>query len=301
MLREWTRLVGHRGQVHGLAFTEGGLKLVSGGRDDAIHVWNPESGELLQRLESGSTGLGALACAKDGSLVAAHWRQLQQVWIYDLSSGAQVAQLPLAKVSSLDFSPAGDRLLVASPEGLSVWDLMSYQELSKVEGSAKGSRQARFDRAGAKILSAGAIPFCYDAETLEALGPLFTHSLHAFDMGHCLDLTENEDKVVVGWGHSERQDVGSVRVASWPEMVSIQVMRGHKPAVGSVALSPEGRHVVSVGLRDNLIKVWEIASGRMVEEHVLPGVTVARFSPTGVFLATGSAMTSELMLWEWAS
>ncbi len=300
MLREWTRLVGHRGQVHSLAFTEDGLSLVSGGRDDIIHVWNPESGELLQTLKSGASGLGPLAFARDGSLVAAHWRQLQQVWIYEVASGAQVAQLPVPRASSLDLSPGGDRLLVSSTEGLGLWDLASYQQIAQLGGSAEGTRQARFDRAGQKILTAGSIPFCYDAETLAALGPVFTHSLHAFDVGHCLDLSEDEDLVVVGWGHSEGRDAGSVRVSRWPELESVQVMRGHNPAVGSVAFAPGGRHVISVGLRDSLIKVWEIASGRMVEEHSLPGVTVARFSPAGVFLATGSAMLSELVLWEWS-
>jgi WD40 repeat protein len=301
VLREWPRLIGHRGQVHALAFSDDGLTLISGGRDDVIHVWNPESGELLKTLDSGSSGLGSVAYAGDGSIVAAHWRQAKEVWIYECASGALVAQLPVELATSLDLSPTGQRLLVSSPSGLFIWDLETYQVIAQAGGTAERTWEARFDRTGQKVLAAGLVPLCYDAHTLVAEGPLYTHALHAYDHGQCLDLTDDEGQLVVGWGHSEGRDEGSVRVCTWPEREPIQVMRGHKPAVGSVAFAPDGRHVISVGLRDSLVKVWHVASGRMVEEHLLPGVTVARFSPAGVFLVTGAAHPAELVLWEWSS
>ncbi|GEM_PF-3624059 len=299
MLCEWTRLVGHRGQVHALAFSDDGLSLVSGGRDDVIHVWNPESGELLMTLDSGSSGLGALAYARDGSVVAAHWRKLQEVWIYEGPSGALIAQIPVEHAASMDLSPTGKRLLIGSGEGLTIWDLEDFRIVAQAQGSAERTWEACYDRAGQRVIAAGPIPRTYDAQSLVAGGPLYTHALHAFDVAHCLDLSDDEQQLVLGWGHSEGRDEGSLRVCTWPDREPIQVMRGHKPAVGSVCFSPDGRHLVSVGLRDSQVKVWQVASGRVVEEHALPGVTLARFSPTGVFLATAAAPPSSLVLWEW--
>ncbi len=300
MLREWTRLIGHRGQVHALAFADDGLTMVSAGRDDVIHLWNPESGELLMTLDSGSAGLGAIAYARNGSIVAAHWRQLEEVWIVEAATGALVAQIPVSRATSLDLSPTGQRLLVSSPRGLAIWDLAELRVVAQAAGSAERTWQARYDRAGQRVLAAGPIPRAYDAQTLAPGEPLYTHALHAFDVARCLDLDEDERHLVLGWGHSEGRDEGSVRVCTWPEREQVQVMRGHKPAVGSVSLASDGRHAVSVGLRDSRIKVWHVSSGRSVEEHHLPGVTVARFSPTGVFLATGAAPPADLVLWEWA-
>lgn len=300
MLREWTRLVAHRGQVHALAFADDGLSMISAGRDDVIHQWNPESGELLATMDSGSSGLGSVAYSRDGTLVAAHWRQLEEIWIYEGGSGALVAQLPAARATSLDLSPDNRRLLLSSDAGLTIWDLESFELHASCGGTAERTWQARYDADGGRVLAAGPIPRSYDADTLAPLDALYTHALHAFDVGRCLDLSEDGGLLAVGWGHSEGRDEGSVRVMTWPAQEGVQVMRGHKPAVGSVCFAPGGRHVISVGVRDSLLRVWHVNSGRVVEEHALAGVTVARFSPTGVFLATGAAPPQDLVLWEWS-
>jgi WD40 repeat protein len=293
-------LVGHRGQVHALAFAEDGLTLVTGGRDDAIHIWNPESGELVTSLDSASAGLSALAYARDGSIVAAHWRRLGQVWIYEGPTGALIAQIPVKDAASLAISPDNTRLLVASPSGLEIWDLAELQVVAQCGGTANRTWEARYNQSGDLILATGPIPRTYDPETLVARDPLYARALHAFDVAYCLDLSEEHDRVVLGWGHSEGRDAGSLRVLSWPDREVIQVMRGHHPAVGSVCFAPGGRHVVSLGSRDSLIRVWQVQSGRVLQELHEPGAAVVRFSPTGVFMVSAATPPRSLVVWEWS-
>jgi WD40 repeat protein len=78
----------------------------------------------------------------------------------------------------------------------------------------------------------------------------------------------------------------------------VRTLTGHTGNVRSVAFSPDGRLLAS-GSNDNMIKLWEVASGR--ELHTLRGhndyVTSVAFSPDGRFLAS-SSWDKTVKLWE---
>jgi WD40 repeat protein/uncharacterized caspase-like protein len=74
-----------------------------------------------------------------------------------------------------------------------------------------------------------------------------------------------------------------------PEVV-LQV--GHRRAIRSVAFSPDGRWLVS-GAKDNTIKIWDVATGRLLRTlygHGSP-VNALAMSPDGKLLASGSGNT----------
>ncbi len=74
-----------------------------------------------------------------------------------------------------------------------------------------------------------------------------------------------------------------------PEVV-LQV--GHRRAIRSVAFSPDGRWLVS-GAKDNTIKIWDVATGRLLRTlygHGSP-VNALAVSPDGKLLASGSGNT----------
>ena len=64
-------LNGHREAVLELAYTPDGSRLVSGGADNQLVVWNPTSGEVIVRKKKAHNGdIKALAVSPDGALVA---------------------------------------------------------------------------------------------------------------------------------------------------------------------------------------------------------------------------------------
>lgn len=78
-----------------------------------------------------------------------------------------------------------------------------------------------------------------------------------------------------------------------PELV---MQTGHSGSIKSVAFSVDSRWLASAG-GDNIVKIWEVATGREVRTLFTGDVWDVAFSPDGRFLASGS-MDNTVKLWE---
>jgi WD40 repeat protein len=75
--------------------------------------------------------------------------------------------------------------------------------------------------------------------------------------------------------------------------------RGHMLPVVDAAFTPDGRHVLSVGM-DRTFRFWETASGKQVQEMPLPDIgTNVAVSPDGTYALTsaGAGDQGEVHLW----
>ncbi|MFC1634707.1 DUF4062 domain-containing protein, partial [Planctomycetota bacterium] len=81
----------------------------------------------------------------------------------------------------------------------------------------------------------------------------------------------------------------------------LRTLTGHGHPVRAVAVTPDGRYVVS-GSNDKTLRVWELASGLVV--HTLAGhassVFAVAVTPDGQYVVSGSA-DGTLMVWELAN
>ena len=75
---------------------------------------------------------------------------------------------------------------------------------------------------------------------------------------------------------------------------SIDVLKGHKDVVISVAFSPDGNTIAS-GSRDKTIRLWDRASTKEIAAHKSSGICVA-FSPDGNTIASASLGGTILLL-----
>ncbi len=91
--------------------------------------------------------------------------------------------------------------------------------------------------------------------------------------------------------------VGLLRAGAGPDEAAITLKR-HDELVRSLALSPDGKWLVTAG-RDGKLYVWEFATGRVraaMDQGVM-GFQVVAFSPDGRTLATGG-IDRNVTLWD---
>jgi WD40 repeat protein/predicted Ser/Thr protein kinase len=285
-------LRGHEELVSSVAFSPDGKRIVSGGYDNTLKVWDAESGGEVMTLRGHDNSGLSVAFSPDGKrIVSGSDDKTLKVW--DAESGGEVMTLRGHQegVQSVAFSPDGKRIVSGSNDNtLKVWDAESGSEVMTLRGHQPWVSSVAFSPDGKRIVSGGYDNMLkvWDVESGSEVMTLRGHE------GEVLSVALSPDGKRIVSGSADK----TLKVWDAESGGEVMTLRGHEGYVVSVAFSPDGKRIVS-GSADNTLKIWDAESGG--EVMTLRGhegyVMSVAFSPDGKRIVSGS-VDKTLKVWD---
>lgn len=309
----------HADRVNAVAYSPDGRRLASASRDGTAKVWDLGTGRELctyrghsdqpndTSKDANMLAVGDVAFDPSGKTAASAGGN--QVHLWDPNTGKQLKVLVTLEkadkpVKCLAFSPDGKSLAVGGEDGVvRVVGVETGKEtfasaaravrIEQVAYSPNGKFIAAVDSGGALTVYAPGTPNPLAMQPVsvvegggDALGVAFTA-----DGGGIL--TAGKDgKARLTAGPNPDGAGGGNTATRLREFV------GHTDAVLALALSPDGKFLVTGG-RDHTVREWDVTSGKQIRSfqgHMKEVVTVA-VRPDGRQVASGSA-EGAIRLWD---
>ncbi|KIJ13540.1 hypothetical protein PAXINDRAFT_80943 [Paxillus involutus ATCC 200175] len=240
----------HEEVVYGLAVTRNGERIVSGGMDMRIKVWDVATHELIEEWESHTRGsIWSIALSPDDQL-AASGDSHGKIVIREMEEGGEIRHAietgGEVRVNSLCFSPNGEKLACV----------------------------ANKDAGGNYAIQ------IFDVES----GELILGSIHHEHWVRCVIwsfdgsqlFSASDDHTIRCWNSETAEPIG-------------QPWTGHTDMVTWLSLSPDGKRLASTSV-DQTVRFWDVHSGDPVarplqhDDHLMK----VTFSPSGEFVASGT-------------
>jgi WD40 repeat protein/serine/threonine protein kinase len=287
-------LEGHTGGVEAVAITPDGRQVVSVSTDKTLRVWGLESGECLRTLEGHKSEVFAVAISPDGrQVVSGSWDKTLRVW--DLESGECLRTLEGHKgsVSVIAITPDGRHVVSGESQStlkdttLQRWQLSAIYQKT-VEWAVCRPRDVQDVQAAAVTVQRR-----LETARLALQSGQVREAAKALREALRVPGFERDSAVLALW-HAAGRRAGLSSGLLW---VHIQHTLNDANRVKTVAITPDGRHVVS-GSEDNTLRVWNLASGeclRILEGHSSSAEALA-ITPDGRQFVSGSEDTT-LRVW----
>ena len=282
-------LRGHgTGSVNWVAFSPDSSKLVSGGDDGRLVVWDAAVGRSIAAFPNGDTPVQSVTFSPDGkSLLAASGQagtgRPAPPTLRDADSGKVVRQFSAG--------PPAVRRAVFTPDGKYVLTV-GEGDCARLYDAGTGENVATFYTAGSPMYTAAAggaallaagrdgVVRLWDVSGRErkrfqgdSMKPLFAAAV-----------TADGERILFGG------EDGVMRFWDLKEGKELQAVAAHPFAVHRVALTPDGRFAASTGALDAAIRVWDLNTGEEVYRYEKVGraVQCVAFSPDGRRIAAAS-------------
>lgn len=262
------RLVGHTGMCRALAFSKDGKRLVSGGVNRTVKVWNVPAKKEFATLRQDEAPRElpaplAIAATPDGSLVAVATEE--GVILRDGRTGESRGHFVGHEdaVTCVAFTQDGKLLATGSADKtVKLWDIATAKVSFTLKGHTNWVYAAAFSPDG-KTLATGAYDKTvrlWNTTTGKEIISLEAHR------GSVRAVAFSPDGKSFATGGSDR----TVKVWDSETRALRHTLKGHRGSVRAVAFSPDGKTLAS-GSEDNSVYLWDLVAGKQLS--ILAGHT----------------------------
>jgi len=284
-------LTGHSNWVRGCAFSPDGNLLISASFDNALKLWDVETGTEIRTFTEPSDSVWAGAFTPDGkSVVSASWDGILKIW--DVETGVEIRTFEKhsGAIYECAFSPDGKMLVSASDDkNLKLWNVETGTAIKILRGHLEEVWRCAFSPDSTKILSAsndGTLRL-WDAGTGKEIR---TFTGHAREVQGCAFSPDGNQ--ILSASYDSTLKLWDVETGA-----EIRTFAGHTDLVSGCAFSPDGKRIASAS-NDKTLKLWDVDTGaeiRTFTGHSDPLLDCA-FSPDGRMVVSAS-WDGTLKLW----
>jgi WD40 repeat protein len=285
----------HQGAVRTVAFRPDGRRVITGGDDRIVRIWDVAT-ERVDSILPGHTDVvwSAMYDREGQRLMTAGEDRRVKVW--EAATGQDRLTLILPGhgrgVTRAALRPDGRRLATRWGErAVAIWDATTGEQVGLLEGHTGWVYGLAYSPDGRLLASAGADQTVriWDVDAgREVVPPLRGHTgvveAVAFHPDGQLFASAGRDGTVRLWETATGREVA--------------ILHGHNGPVWGAAFSPDGARIASAG-QDGTVQVWESSAGWKIRTLLpcdAPSASVA-FSPDGRLLAAAS-LDGAVRVWE---
>lgn len=333
-------LQGHSKKVPALGFSPDGERLVSGGYDQKIKLWDTSNGRCIKTWEGKVNWLRTVVFSPDGRTLASGGIE-PEISLWDIETGQCIGNLVghTSSIKEVSFSHDGTMISSACDDAdARIWDAATGECLQVLKGHSTIVLSSAFSHDDKLLASSSEDNTIrlWDTTTGQNLAVLTGHSnwvqCVTFSPTAPLLASASSDRTIRLWDISQYQmtspskvltgHVGMVRcvvfspdgqtlasssddrtVKLWSVATGdcLQTFTGHRDWIWEVDFSADGQFLVS-GSEDNTLRIWNIATGEC--QHVLAShtnwVRAVRFSPDNRTIVSASE-DETIKIWDAAT
>ena len=271
-------LTGHAGVVWSVAVSADGKRLLTGGQDMTLRLWDAYTGKEQRVFEGHTNSVNGAVLSADGSRVlSASTDGTVRLWdaatgkeLHNMTGHGRVAQC-------VAFGPEGKAISGGWDNTMHLWDLTTGKKGCVFTGhTVYVYKVAYSDKAKLAATSCGGASIrLWDLETGQEVRRL------SGGKGVCFS---PDGKRLLSWGYDDALRLWDVE--SGKELKRIPTP---KPQGSCAALSPDGKRIVS-GSLDGTVRVWDAATGKELRKYACHAhyVVDVTFFPNGKRIASAS-------------